>query len=47
MVEALHMAQYVAAVARYAHGEIVESEIPEKDAYILRKPQGVVACITR
>ncbi|GIV13231.1 MAG: hypothetical protein KatS3mg021_1513 [Fimbriimonadales bacterium] len=46
VVEALHMAQYVAGMARMPHGEIVESEIPEKDAYILRKPKGVVACIT-
>jgi aldehyde dehydrogenase (NAD+) len=46
VVEALHMAQYVAGMARMPHGEIIESEIAEKDAYILRKPKGVVACIT-
>jgi delta 1-pyrroline-5-carboxylate dehydrogenase len=46
VVEALHMTQYVAGMARMPHGEIIDSEIAEKDAYILRKPKGVVACIT-
>lgn len=46
VVEALHMAQYVAGMARMPHGEIIDSEIADKDAYILRKPKGVVGCIT-
>lgn len=46
VVEALHMAQYVAGMARMPSGEIVASEIAEKDSYVLRKPKGVVACIT-
>ncbi|MGQ9658397.1 MAG: aldehyde dehydrogenase family protein, partial [Fimbriimonadales bacterium] len=46
VVEALHMTQYVAGMARMPHGEIIDSEIADKDAYILRKPKGVVACIT-
>lgn len=46
VVEALHMAQYVAGMARMPHGEIINSEIADKDAFILRKPKGVVGCIT-
>lgn len=45
-VEALHMAQYIAGLGRLPHGYAVSSEISAKDAYILRKPKGVVACIT-
>ena len=45
-VEALHMAQYVAGLGRMPNGFTVSSEIAAKDAYILRKPKGVVACIT-
>lgn len=45
-VEALHMAQYVAGMGRSAIGLAISSEIAAKDAYILRKPKGVVACIT-
>jgi aldehyde dehydrogenase (NAD+) len=45
-VEALHMAQYIAGLGRLPIGYAISSEIPAKDAYILRKPKGVVACIT-
>jgi len=45
-VEALHMAQYVAGMGRMPNGFTVSSEISAKDAFILRKPKGVVACIT-
>ncbi|RYG39243.1 aldehyde dehydrogenase family protein [bacterium] len=45
-VEALHMAQYVAGLGRMPNGFAISSEISAKDAYILRKPKGVVACIT-
>lgn len=45
-VEALHMAQYVAGLGRLPIGYAISSEIAAKDAYILRKPKGVVACIT-
>jgi len=45
-VEALHMAQYVAGMGRTPNGFTVSSEIAAKDAYILRKSKGVVACIT-
>jgi aldehyde dehydrogenase (NAD+) len=44
--EALHMAQYAFGTGRMPHGETLASEIPEKDAYMLRKPKGVVAIIS-
>ena len=44
--EALHMAQYAFGTGRMPHGEALSSEIPEKDAYMLRKPKGVVAIIS-
>ncbi|MFO0936271.1 MAG: aldehyde dehydrogenase family protein [Gemmataceae bacterium] len=46
VVEGLHMVQYVFGTGRMPVGEIVASEIPEKDAFIRRKPWGVVAVIT-
>lgn len=46
VIEALHMAQYVAGLSRLPIGHVISSEIPAKDAFILRKPKGVVACIT-
>lgn len=45
-VEALHMAQYIAGLGRLPYGYLVSSEIAAKDAYIIRKPKGVIACIT-
>jgi aldehyde dehydrogenase (NAD+) len=45
-VEALHMAQYVAGMGRTPIGYAISSEIAAKDAYILRRPKGVIACIT-
>ncbi len=46
VVEALHMAQYVAGLGRMPNGFTVSSEVPAKDAYILKRPKSVVACIT-
>jgi aldehyde dehydrogenase (NAD+) len=46
VVEGLHMVQYVFGTGRMPTGEIVASEIPEKDAFMRRKPWGVVAVIT-
>lgn len=46
VVEALHMAQYVAGMGRMPNGFTISSEISAKDAFILRKPKGVIACIT-
>jgi aldehyde dehydrogenase (NAD+) len=40
------MAQFAFGSGRYSHGEAVSSEIAEKDAYMLRKPKGVIAIIT-
>jgi aldehyde dehydrogenase (NAD+) len=46
VVEGLHMAQYVFGRARMPLGDVVASEVAEKDSYALRKPKGVVAAIT-
>jgi aldehyde dehydrogenase (NAD+) len=46
VIEGLHMVQYVFGTGRMPTGVMVASEIPEKDAFILRKPKGVVAVIT-
>ena len=47
VVEGLHMVQYVFGTGREGvFGQVVASEIAEKDAFVLRKPWGVVAVIT-
>jgi aldehyde dehydrogenase (NAD+) len=46
VIEGLHMIQYVFGTGRMPLGDILASEIPEKDAYMRRKPWGVVAVIT-
>jgi len=46
VTEAWHMVEWAAGNARHPHGDVVPSEIPEKDAYMRRKPRGVVGCIT-
>src|SRR5262249_2220257 len=46
VVEGLHMIQYVFGTGRMAIGDIVASEIAEKDAYMRRKPWGVATVIT-
>ena len=46
VIEGLHMIQYVFGTAREPFGELVGSELPEKDSFIRRKPRGVVAVIT-
>ncbi len=46
VVEGLHMVQYVFGSGRMPVGDIVASELPEKDAFVRRKPWGVVAVIT-
>jgi len=45
-VEALHMAQYTFGRGRMPCGEMVASEIADKDCYVIRKPKGVVAIIS-
>lgn len=46
VVEGLHMIQYVFGTGRMPMGDIVASEIAEKDAFMRRKPWGVAAVIT-
>ncbi|MBI3995667.1 MAG: aldehyde dehydrogenase family protein [Nitrospirae bacterium] len=46
VTEGIHMAQYVFGAARMPAGDVIASEIPEKDAYMRRHPKGVVAAIT-
>ncbi|WP_254838217.1 aldehyde dehydrogenase family protein [Natronomonas marina] len=46
VTEAWHMVEWAAGNARHPHGDIVPSEIASKDAYMRRKPRGVVGCIT-
>jgi aldehyde dehydrogenase (NAD+) len=46
VIEAIHMAQYMAGLGRVPNGYTVSSEIAAKDAFILKKPKGVIACIT-
>jgi aldehyde dehydrogenase (NAD+) len=46
VIEGLHMIQYVFGTGRMPLGDVLSSEIPEKDAFMRRKPWGVVAVIT-
>lgn len=46
VIEGLHMVQYVSGSGRMPMGEVLSSEIPEKDAFVRRKPWGVAAVIT-
>jgi aldehyde dehydrogenase (NAD+) len=46
VVEALHMCQWTAGFGRVAVGDWMASEIAAKDAYVMRKPKGVVAVIS-
>src|SRR4051812_3149872 len=46
VIEGLHMIQYVFGTGRLPIGEVLASEIPEKDAFMRRKPWGVAAVIT-
>jgi aldehyde dehydrogenase (NAD+) len=46
VIEGLHMIQYVFGTGRMPIGAVLASEIAEKDAYLRRKPWGVVAVIT-
>ena len=44
--EALHMAQFAFGSGRTPTGDIVSSELAEKDSYMVRKPKGVIAIVT-
>ena len=46
VVEAAHMVEWAAGDARHPAGDIVPSEVAQKDAYMRRKPRGVTGCIT-
>jgi aldehyde dehydrogenase (NAD+) len=46
VVEGLHMIQYVFGTGRMPVGDVLASEIAEKDAFMRRKPWGVAAVIT-
>jgi aldehyde dehydrogenase (NAD+) len=46
VIEGLHMVQYVFGTGRMPTGSVLASEIPEKDAFVRRKPWGVAAVIT-
>ena len=46
VTEGIHMAQYVVGLTRMPHGHVISSEIPEKDAFMRRRPKGVIAVIT-
>lgn len=46
ITEMLHMCQVVASSGRQSTGQIFASELATKDAYVIRKPRGVVAVIS-
>lgn len=46
VIESLHMAQYTFGMARMPNGDVVPSELAERDSYVIRKPKGVVAIIS-
>ncbi|MCU4750755.1 aldehyde dehydrogenase family protein [Halobacteria archaeon AArc-curdl1] len=46
VIEAYHMVEWAAGNARHPHGDVVPSEVGAKDAYMRRKPRGVIGCIT-
>ena len=45
VIEALHMTQFCFGKGREPSGDIIPSEIPERDSYVIRKPKGIVAVI--
>jgi aldehyde dehydrogenase (NAD+) len=45
VIEGLHMVQYVFGTARMPHGEVVASEVADKESFVLRRPKGVIAAI--
>jgi len=46
VTEGIHMAQYVFGATRMPTGDVLSSEVAEKDAFMRRRPKGVVAAIT-
>ena len=45
VIEALHMTQFCFGKGREPNGDVVASELPERDSYVIRKPKGIVAVI--
>lgn len=45
VIEALHMAQFCFGKGKEPCGDVIASELPERDLYVIRKPKGVVAVI--
>lgn len=45
VIESLHMIQYCFGKGRESNGDLIPSEIPDRDGFIIRKPKGVVAVI--
>ncbi|MFN3466938.1 MAG: aldehyde dehydrogenase family protein, partial [Candidatus Brocadiales bacterium] len=46
VTEGIHMLQYVSGLSRMPFGDVVSSEIAEKDSFMRRKPKGVIGVIT-
>jgi aldehyde dehydrogenase (NAD+) len=46
VTEGIHMLQYVFGTSRMPFGEVVSSEIAEKDSFMRRRPKGVIGVIT-
>lgn len=46
VIEGIHMSQVAAAFGRLPYGEVIGSEIASKDAFLLRRPVGVIAAIS-
>lgn len=46
VIEALHACQVAASMGREAYGQCYSSELETKDAYVIRKPRGVVLVIS-
>jgi aldehyde dehydrogenase (NAD+) len=46
VIEALHMAQYTFGKSRMPSGDVIASELPERDSYVIKKPKGIVAIIS-
>lgn len=44
--EAIHMLEYCIGMAKQPTGQVLASEVAEKDVYVIRKPKGTVLAIT-
>lgn len=45
IIESIHMVQYAIGRARTSVGDVLGSEIPDKDLYVLKRPKGVIGII--